>query len=111
YGYFTASATPVKRLTVSLTGNYTGSMLIGHSAGSGVETPVAVETPDFMAVNAKVAYDIPVSAGLTMQVNAGMQNIFNAYQDDFDKGWNRDSNYIYGPTTPRSIFCGLKLTY
>ena len=111
YGYFTASATPVKRLTVSLTGNYTGSMLIGHSAGSGVETPVAVETPDFMAVNAKVAYDIPVSAGLSMQVNAGMQNIFNAYQDDFDKGWNRDSNYIYGPTTPRSIFCGLKLTY
>lgn len=111
YGYFTATATPVERLSISLTGNYTGSMLLGHSAGSGVETPEAVETPDFMVVNAKVAYDIPVSAGLTMQLNAGMQNIFNAYQDDFDQGWDRDSNYIYGPTTPRSIFCGLKLTY
>ena len=86
-------------------------MLIGHSAGSGVESPVAVETPDFMTVNAKVAYDIPVSPGMILQVNAGMQNIFNAYQNDFDQGWNRDSNYIYGPTTPRSIFCGVKLTY
>lgn len=111
YGYFTATATPVKRLAISLTGNYTGSMLIGHSAGSGVESPVAVETPDFMTINTKIAYDIPVSPGMTMQLNAGMQNIFNAYQNDFDQGWNRDSNYIYGPTTPRSIYCGVKLTY
>lgn len=37
YGYFTATFTPLKRFTTSLTGNYTGSMLIGHNAGSGVE--------------------------------------------------------------------------
>lgn len=111
YGYFTASFTPVKRFTASVTGNYTGSMLVGHSAGSGVESPVAVNTPDFMEVNLKLAYDIPVYKYLTLQVNGGVQNITNSYQKDFDKGWNRDSGYIYGPSLPRSYYVGMKINY
>ena len=111
YGYFTASLTPLKRLTASLTGNYTGSMLIGHSAGSGVERPIGVNTPDFFTLNLKLAYDIPVYKYLTLQVNGGIQNITNAYQKDFDKGWNRDSGYIYGPSLPRSYFIGAKFIY
>lgn len=111
YGYFTATFTPVKRFNASLTGNYTGKMLIGHNAGSGVEKPEAVTTPDFFALNAKLSYDIPVYKYLTLQVNAGVQNITNAYQKDFDKGWNRDSDYIYGPSLPRSYFVGMKFTY
>ena len=43
--------------------------------------------------------------------NAGIQNIFNAYQDDFDKGADRDSGYIYGPSLPRSFFVGVKISY
>lgn len=111
YGYFTASFTPVKRFTASVTGNYTGSMLVGHSAGSGVENPVAVHTPKFMEVNMKLAYDFPVYRYLTLQVNGGIQNITNAYQKDFDKGWNRDSGYIYGPSLPRSYYLGVKVSY
>ena len=111
YGYFTATFTPVKRFTASITGNYTGSMLIGHAAGSGVEEPKAVDTPDFMELNMKLAYDIPVSKYLTLQVNGGIQNIANSYQKDFDKGWNRDSNYIDGPSLPRSYYVGVKINY
>ena len=111
YGYFTASFTPVKRFTASVTGNYTGSMLVGHSAGSGVEEPVAVNTPEFMEVNMKLSYDFPVTKYLTLQVNGGIQNITNSYQNDFDKGWNRDSAYIYGPALPRSYYVGVKVSY
>ena len=111
YGYFTASFTPVKRFTASVTGNYTGSMLIGHSAGSGVEEPVAVNTPKFMEVNMKLSYDFPIYKYLTLQLNGGIQNITNAYQKDFDKGWNRDSDYIYGPSLPRSYYVGVKVSY
>lgn len=111
YGYFTASFTPVKRFTASVTGNYTGSMLVGHSAGSGVDNPVAVNTPKFMEVNMKLAYDFPVYNSLTLQLNTGIQNITNAYQKDFDKGWNRDSGYIYGPSLPRSYYVGVKVSY
>lgn len=111
YGYFTASFNPVKRFTASVTGNYTGSMLVGHSAGSGVEEPVAVNTPKFMEVNMKLSYDFTIYKYLTLQVNGGIQNITNAYQKDFDKGWNRDSAYIYGPSLPRSYFVGVKVNY
>ena len=111
YGYFTASFNPVKRFTASITGNYTGSMLVGHSAGSGVDEPVAVNTPKFMEVNMKLAYDFPIYKYLTLQVNGGIQNITNAYQKDFDKGWNRDSGYIYGPSLPRSYYVGIKVSY
>ena len=111
YGYFTATFTPLKRFSASLTGNYTGSMLIGHNAGSGVERSVAVNTPDFLTLNIKLSYDIPVYKYLTIQINGGIQNITNAYQKDFDKGWNRDSDYIYGPSMPRSYFVGAKIIY
>lgn len=111
YGYFTASFTPIKRLTASVTGNYTGSMLVGHAAGSGVDEPVAVNTPNFMEVNMKLAYDFPIYKYINLQVNGGIQNITNAYQKDFDKGWNRDSSYIYGPSLPRSYFVGVKVSY
>ena len=111
YGYFTATFTPLKRFTASVTGNYTGSMLVGHSAGSGVEKPVAVNTPKFMEVNMKLAYDFPLYKYFTLQVNGGIQNITNAYQNDFDKGWNRDSSYIYGSSLPRSYFVGVKVSY
>ena len=111
YGYFTATLTPLKRLTASITGNYTGSMLVGHNAGSGVQEALAVNTPDFMTVNVKLAYDIPIHKYLTLQVNGGVQNVGNAYQKDFDKGRNRDSDYIYGPSLPRSYFVGAKIVY
>lgn len=111
YGYFTASFTPIKRLTASVTGNYTGSMLVGHAAGSGVDEPVAVNTPNFMEVNMKLAYDFPIYKYINLQVNGGIQNITNAYQKDFDKGWNRDSGYIYGPSLLRSYFVGVKVSY
>ena len=40
--------------------------------------------------------------------SAGVTNIFNSFQDDFDIGPGRDSDYVYGPDAPRAIFFGLK---
>ena len=40
---------------------------------------------------------------ITMQLYGGVQNLFNAYQKDFDKGVDRDSGYIYGPSLPRQL--------
>ncbi len=115
YGYFTASSSPMKRLTLALSGNYTGKMLVGHAAHileDGTEVaPVAVNTPAFFTINLKASYDIALSTYVKMQVNAGVQNMTNSYQKDFDRGWGRDSAYIYGPGTPRSFFAGVKISY
>lgn len=111
YGYFVATVNPLKELSVALSGTYTGEMLVQHAAGSGTPVDVAVRTPDFFTMNVKIGYKFPILDILTMEASAGVQNIFNAYQKDFDKGWNRDSGYIYGPSTPRSYFASLKLNF
>ena len=41
-------------------------------------------------------------------ISGGVKNIFNSYQDDFEVGPTRDSDYIYGPNAPRTVFLGLK---
>jgi outer membrane receptor for ferrienterochelin and colicins len=108
YGYFTIDYTMLNSLKFSLSGTYTGSMLVQHFAGY-VEKDEQVETPQFFDMTLKIAYDIKVSNNSTMQVNAGIKNIFNSYQNDFDKGANRDAGFIYGPGLPRTFFIGLKM--
>lgn len=115
YGYFTASFTPLKNLSASLSGNYTGRMLVGHAKHTledGTEVgPEAVDTPAFFTLNTKLAYNIRLSDYVKLELNAGIQNLTNAYQKDFDRGWGRDSAYIYGPAQPRCFFAGLKIVY
>ncbi len=112
YGYFTATYTPIKPLSIALSGTYTGSMLVPHEPVPGfLEKPITVNTKDFFDIGLKAAYDFKLYKSMNLQVNAGVQNIFNAYQNDFDKGADRDSGYIYGPSLPRSFFAGVKISY
>lgn len=111
YGYFTASFKPWRRLTADLSGTCTGSMLVQHMAGSGVARDVAVTTPAFCDVNLRVAYDWRIYREITLQLYGGVQNLFNAYQRDFDRGADRDSGYVYGPSLPRSWLVGAKISF
>ncbi|NDV65122.1 TonB-dependent receptor [Bacteroides sp. 224] len=113
YGYFTASYSPVKPLSIALSGTYTGSMLTEHWKGAenNPNDTQAVKTPDFWDMGIKLSYDFKIYKSTVLQVNAGVQNMLNAYQDDFDKGKNRDSGYIYGPSLPRTYYAGVKISY
>jgi len=56
---------------------------------------------------------IAVDDGLrddAIQIIFATKNIFNQFQSDFDLGKNRDSNYVYGPALPRTVFIGLKIS-
>lgn len=110
HGYLTASYNPVKQLTLAITGTYTGSMLVEHHAGM-IEFNETVKTPDFWDMGFKAAYDFKIYRSFSLQLNAGVQNIFNSFQNDFDSGADRDSGYMYGPTLPRTFFFGVKLSY
>ncbi|MBE6237309.1 MAG: TonB-dependent receptor [Bacteroidales bacterium] len=110
YGYFTASYNPLKQLTLALSGTYTGKMLVEHHKGM-IEKNITVETPSFWDMGFKAAYDFRLYRSFSLQLNAGMQNILNSFQKDFDSGADRDSGYMYGPTLPRTFFFGVKLTY
>ena len=110
HGYMTASYNPLKQLTLSLSGTYTGKMLVEHHAGM-IAKNETVQTPGFWDMGFKVAYEFKIYKSFALQLNAGMQNIFNSFQRDFDSGADRDSGYIYGPTLPRTAYFGIKLIY
>ena len=112
YGYFTSTYTPIKPLNISLSGTYTGSMLVQHlEAGMNNSKDKAVNTREFFDANFKTSYDFKVAKAATLQLSIGVNNIFNSYQKDFDKGKDRDSNYVYGPAMPRNYFAGVKVSY
>lgn len=119
YGYFTLSGSPFRNFDWALSGVYTGRMYVPHFAPGEVpeddpffDTYITqdelVHTPDFFDFNVKFNYTIPLNNRLSMQVNAGVKNIFNAFQKDLDCGGYRDSGYFYGPTAPRTYFAGVK---
>ena len=110
YGYFVTSYNPLKQLMLSLSGTYTGRMLVEHHAGW-IDANRTERTPDFFDMNFKAAYDFRLHGNIKLQLNAGVQNIFNAFQRDFDQGPDRDSGYIYGPSAPRSFYLGIRLSY
>lgn len=108
YGYFTFTSEPFKNFGFSLSGIYTGSMQVPHFAGY-IEQDHMETTPEFFDCNFKLNYTFLLKEHVKLQLNAGMQNIFDQFQRDLDKGTYRDAGYFYGPTAPRSFFIGIKI--
>ena len=107
YGYFNTSWIPNERFNIDLTGTYTGSMIV----------PLVVsdtgflqlnEVNSFLDLNLKLESHFDFTENFMATLSLGAKNIFNSYQDDFDVGATRDSDYVYGPGAPRTFFIGLK---
>lgn len=111
YGYLTFSITPNKKFNASLSSVYTGKMKIAHFAGAPEQLfDEYITSKAFFELSTKVSYTFELPAVNTgLELFAGVKNITNAYQSDFDSGKNRDSNYVYGPGLPRSIYMGLRI--
>ena len=108
YGYFTFTSEPVKNFDFSLSGTYTGSMIVPHYAGF-IEEDRMETTPEFFDFNIKFNYTFILHDHIKLQVNTGVQNILNHFQPDLDRGEFRDSGYFYGPAQPRTVFVGFKV--
>ncbi len=108
YGYFTFTSAPTKNFDFSLSGTYTGDMIVPHYAGYIAEDRMET-TPHFFDLNLKFNYTFILHDHIKLQVNTGVQNILNHFQPDLDQGEFRDSGYFYGPTQPRTLFIGFKI--
>jgi len=120
YGYFTLAGKLWRNFDWSLSGVYTGRMLVPHFAPDHdiipadypyhyIERDEMTHSRSFMELNAKLSYDFHIGGNLVLQLNCGVQNIANAFQRDLDRGAYRDSGYFYGPTQPRTYFAGIKI--
>lgn len=111
YGYAFLTITPSKNWNSTLHYIYTGKMKVPHFAGATNHSiDEIITTDEFSELSAKVGYTIPIKKhAFGIEIQIGVKNILNAYQNSFDIGKNRDSNFIYGPAQPRTFFFGVKL--
>ena len=112
YGYATFTYTPTKKLSASANIVYTGPMELVHFSGEGTGQALDeyTSTPSFTELSLRLGYSFEFpNIDTGMEVFGGVKNLTNAYQDDFDLGKNRDSNYVYGPGAPRTVFVGLRI--
>lgn len=111
YGFANLSITPGRKWNINLNCVYTGKMMLVHIGGAeNFPFDQKTETRTFTELNSKISYTFHLhSLQNDIEIYGGVKNILNAYQSDFDKGKNRDSNYIYGPGMPMTILLGVKL--
>ncbi len=116
YAYIMGTYSPMKNLQLIATGTFTGPMLIYHhvheeEAKHACEGHVhKVITPSFFDLSLKAAYSIPLGDKARLELNIGVQNLFDSYQRDLDSGPERDASYIYGPALPRTLTFGAKMS-
>ncbi len=109
YGFANISISPINGFSANLNYVNTGSMRVPHFAGAPNQlVDEIIESEVFHELNTKIAYGFSLkNKGTYLELSAGVKNILNQYQDDFDIGKNRDSNYVYGPALPRTYFVGV----
>lgn len=86
-------------------------MKVPHFAGAPNQLrDEIITTETFSELSLRIAYNLQLDKlGNKIELYGGVRNILDDYQDDFDIGKNRDSNFVYGPAQPRTFYVGLKL--
>ncbi|MFA7410332.1 MAG: TonB-dependent receptor [Bacteroidales bacterium] len=109
YGYLMVDWKPNKKISFSTTANYTGKMLVPYFGPESPNTKIGElrESGRFFDLGFKFGYTVVLN-GSSVQFFAGLKNLFNSYQKDFDRGISRDPGYLYGPNNPRSVYAGLR---
>ena len=111
YGYAVFTYTPNKRFNASLSGIYTGKMWLAKFSPNEDWAPNEYrESSNFAELNMKIGYTVPLKRVYSeMEIFGGVKNITNYFQSDSDNYKNRDSDYMYGPAQPRTIYMGIRL--
>ncbi|QNL20457.1 TonB-dependent receptor [Hyphobacterium sp. CCMP332] len=108
YGYSSINWKPVENFSTDISSNYTGEMIIPKVVSPEGKIDLIKSNP-FIDSNIKFSYHFDLKNDLRLELAIGVQNIFNSYQEDFSRGPQRDSDYIYGPARPRTYFIGINL--
>jgi len=107
YGYFLASLSLFEGFNIDISGIYTGQMYVPHYSGY-IENDILIKSKPFFDLNIKISFRVISNPNIDLSL--GVLNILDAYQDDFDKGMNRDAGYIYGPFRPLTSLFSIKIS-
>ncbi len=111
YAYATLSYAPSARFSFAANLVHTGEMTLVHMAGAPEQTEDEYLTSKaFNAIGVKATYIQKLKrVGVKLEYSVGVKNLTNDYQQKFDTLKNRDSNFVYGPSMPRTVYLSLVL--
>ncbi len=107
YGFFQTWAEPAAGLELSTVLEITGPMEVPHYAGDISENTLE-RSPWFFDWSANLSYRFDLDENRFLKPFAGMKNILDSRQKDYDEGPDRDAGYVYGPRLPRTFFAGIE---
>ncbi len=129
YGYATLIWKPTHHFNTTVALNYTGPMYVPHfgvdpdnfsdpvqkqaaldaiARGDIIEGETLKKSPGYLVADLLFSYDLHFTEETSIQFYAGIKNLFNQTQNDYDKGVYRDAGYVYGPSLPRTLNIGVK---
>ena len=68
-------------------------------------------TQSFWVVNLRLRKPITITENYKVSLFIGGYNLLNSYQEDLDKGVDRDSGYGYCSAKPRSFYAGFEFSF
>ena len=106
YGYASVDLKSFENFSFNANLVNTGKMNVLHLAGSPNQNQDEYKiSPVFNVIGLKASYKyLFLEYDLKLVCSVGVKNIANSYQEDFDISKNRDSNYMYGPSLPRTYY-------
>jgi outer membrane receptor for ferrienterochelin and colicins len=110
YGFLNMSYKNNKLVNIDLSGEYTSSMKAPHYAGY-IKEDGLEDTSSFWVVNIRLHKPVNITGSYEVLMFLGAYNVLNSYQEDLDKGMDRDSGYVYGPAKPFSLYAGFEFSF
>jgi len=113
YGFAAADIALPKDFSIYTDVEFIGTMLAPHYAGYIPEDRVE-RTPSFAVWSVKLGRDFRLGfrgSPVTLRLYVGIDNVFDSYQPDLDQGPLRDSRYVYGPRSMRTLSFGIMSSF
>jgi outer membrane receptor for ferrienterochelin and colicins len=90
---------------------WTGEMDVHRFTDADAEVGEIHQSDDFYVLDIGVSKTFVFNNDTALSLHAGINNLLDDYQEDFDTGANRDVGYVYGPRMPRTYTVGAKLDF
>lgn len=94
---------------IVVAGRYIGDMKVPFLQGDPAQELRTTER--FFPVDIGINQTFHIDEQNDVILQAGIKNVFDEFQEDLDRGADRDSAYVYGPRYPRTFYTSLSWKY
>lgn len=110
YGFVSTEVSLGGGVSLYVNGDWTGPMYVPHYAGY-IPFDRLEHTRSFTVWDARLVRSWTWADGQKVRLFAALENAFDSFQPDLDRGPFRDASYMYGPRQMRTVRFGLEWSW